>query len=277
MLKSTMVPHAAMPATTQDAAVYQLNSGGKRARAHLAIHASTALNLSPADALSTLATAELVPNASLVHDDLQDRDRSRNDVGSAWATFGEGVSIGSSDVLLSSAHCALSGISHSQTLPTLISLERERVSDACIDQCANLTNELPTTVTAEVYERLAALKSGPLLSLPMELALAACGQVQALPAMQKTADSVAIGYQIFDDLNGMQGDVCRPDFQPAINAVEVLESINVNSDPVTLAKNLAPMHSAIAAEWSLELANDCGQFRHLLAVDLNAQIRSASA
>ena len=61
------------------AALYHLRSGGRRIRARLAIHASLSLGLSSADALALASTVELLHNASLVHDDLQDDSLLRHE------------------------------------------------------------------------------------------------------------------------------------------------------------------------------------------------------
>ena len=73
----SVIPQAttATTATAADVGRYHLKSGGQRMRARLALHASVALGLSQADAVSIAAAVELLHNASLIHDDLQDRDR----------------------------------------------------------------------------------------------------------------------------------------------------------------------------------------------------------
>lgn len=81
-------------ATTADdiamsAAIYHLKSGGQRLRAKLALHTSVCVGLSEEDGFSLAATAELLHNASLIHDDLQDRDRSRRGRGTVWVVYGE--------------------------------------------------------------------------------------------------------------------------------------------------------------------------------------------
>ena len=57
-----------------EAARYHLNCGGKRIRAKIAIEAAHALELSGQNSLIIAAVSELLHNASLVHDDLQDGD-----------------------------------------------------------------------------------------------------------------------------------------------------------------------------------------------------------
>ena len=277
LLRVDAVPHASIATIAHQAATYQLTSGGQRIRARIATHACSALALSAQDTVLIAATAELAHNASLIHDDLQDRDRTRHGKNSVWVAFGDGVAICAGDLLLSAAYCAIAGISRTHLLPSLISLVHSRVSDASIGQCADLKKEQAQGINLEAYEHLAALKSGALLSLPIELALAAAGLSEALPTAQKIANSFAIGYQIFDDLNDANKDASRLNMYPAINAVAVISALRLNDEPITHARKLAIRHLGNAAEWSLLLPNNCGQLIQMLALDLRAQIAATLA
>ena len=57
-------------------AKYQLNSGGKRFRAILALLASKIFGLNKEISNGIAICCEFIHNASLIHDDLQDRDLS---------------------------------------------------------------------------------------------------------------------------------------------------------------------------------------------------------
>ena len=275
LLNVEAAAHATIAAVAHQAATYHLASGGQRIRARIATHACSALALSAGDTVSIAATAELAHNASLVHDDLQDRDKTRHGIDSVWVAFGDGVAICAGDLLLSAAYCAVAGVSRTHLLPTLISLVHSRVSDATIGQCTDLKKEQEQGSTLEVYEHFSALKSGALLSLPIELALAAAGLSQALPAARKVANSFAIGYQIFDDLNDAKKDATRLNMHPAINALAVIKATSLDGDPIALARKLAIRHLGNAAEWSLLLPHTSGQMIRMLALDLRAQIASA--
>ena len=261
----------------QQAAAYHLASGGQRIRAQLAIGLSFALKLSAGDAVSIAAAAELVHNASLVHDDLQDRDLTRHGVSSVWSVYGDGIAICAGDLLLSAAYCALSSLSRPHLLPTLLPLLHGRISAASMGQCADLTAETSRVFTIKEYENLAALKSGSLLALPMELALAAGGELQAIVQARRAAESFAIGYQIFNDLNDVQKDVCRHSSQPALNAVAVMQASAPGSNAKVMAGELAIKHLSAAGASSLLLPHQCGQLLHELALDLSARISSIAS
>ena len=63
---------------------FHLASGGSRTRAKLCIDAGLALHLSSKTIVALASTIELLHNASLVHDDLQDADISRRGRESVW-------------------------------------------------------------------------------------------------------------------------------------------------------------------------------------------------
>lgn len=256
----------------QQAAAYHLDSGGQRIRARLALHAGLALNLSTGDAVSIATAAELVHNASLVHDDLQDRDLTRHGVRTVWSAYGDGVAICAGDLLLSAAYCSLVGLSRPHLLPIVLPLLHRRISAASTGQCADLSNDAKDHVTVAEYENMAALKSGSLIALPLELALAASGEIQSMAKACSAAESFAIGYQIVDDLNDTQKDLMRKSARPAINAVAVMQRLYPNSDAYVSAGQLAKEHLHRSVHASLSLPRHSGWLLHQLAVDLVSRI-----
>ncbi|MBC7548304.1 MAG: polyprenyl synthetase family protein, partial [Polaromonas sp.] len=216
--------------TAQHASSYHLTSGGHRIRAQLAVHASLALCLPVGDAVAIAAAAELIHNASLIHDDLQDRDLMRHGVAAVWSLYGDGIAICAGDLLLSAAYCALSALTRPHLLPILIPMVHSRIVDASIGQCVDLTSQKNRVCSFEDYARLASLKSGSLLALPIELALAAAGELQAIPLARRAAESFSVGYQVFDDLKDVKKDLMRATAQPAINVVSVLQACNPAAD-----------------------------------------------
>ena len=256
----------------QQAAAYHLASGGQRIRAQLAIQAGLALKLCAGDTVLIAAACELVHNASLVHDDLQDRDHARHGVETVWSAYGEGVAICAGDLLLSAAYCALADISRPHLLATLLPMIHNHISDASAGQCADLASEKTCTFSLQDYEKLAALKSGALLALPIELALVAAGELQAIRLARRAAESFAIGYQVFDDLKDVQKDLARAVPQPAVNVVAVIQASNPGQDARLLARQLAVAHLDMAAQSSLSLPHQSGQLLGQFARDLRARV-----
>lgn len=272
LIGQASVPPGAIEPTAQQAAAYHLASGGQRIRAQLAIHAGLALKLHEADAVSIAAACELLHNASLIHDDLQDRDLFRHGAKTVWSAYGDGVAICAGDLLLSAAYCALAGFSRPRLLPTLLPMLHNRISDASTGQCADLACEKNRIFSLQDYEKLAALKSGSLLALPIELALAAAGQLPAVPLARRAAESFAVGYQVFDDLNDVQKDLARTTAHPAVNVVAVMQAVHPGGDARLLARQLAVAHLDMVAQSSLALPFQSGQLLGQFAHDLSAQV-----
>ena len=191
------------------AAAYHLLSGGQRVRARLALGAGLALGLTPVDAVTIAACAELLHNASLIHDDLQDRDETRRGVKTVWAACGDNVAICAGDLLLSAAFCSLARFSDAAVIPHLLSLVHTRTAAAIHGQCADLATQSDSTKNIATYERIVVAKSGALLSLPLELALVGSGQTQWAGTARRAAEALAIGYQIVDDLDDFAKDTAH--------------------------------------------------------------------
>jgi geranylgeranyl pyrophosphate synthase len=79
---------------------YQLASRGKRIRALLPVWGAANLGGCPEDALDVGVGLELLHNATLVHDDLQDGDRYRRGVPTVWHRWGAVQAINAGDALV---------------------------------------------------------------------------------------------------------------------------------------------------------------------------------
>lgn len=220
------------------AILHHLGSGGKRARARLALASADALALEPGDAVAIAACCELLHNASLIHDDLQDRDERRRGQPAVWKAFGDDVALLAGDLMLSSAYHALAGVGPGAHLAALLRIVHARTATLIRGQAADLhggSAGLPD------YEQVASTKSGPLLGLPLELPLVAAGLVQFMDVAREAAEAFAIGYQIADDLQ----DIARDD--PArtargTNVVWVLRDAAAGPE----AERIAARHAAAA-------------------------------
>ncbi len=202
------------------AIAHHLGAGGGRVRAALGLDAAGRLGLAPATATAIAAGAELFHNASLVHDDLQDRDRERRGAPSVWARFGDAVALCAGDLMISAAHAALASLRpRGGTAPAEIA--HRAVAETARGQAAEIAPGRDEAPDLARYEAVAAAKSGPLLALPVELALAAAGHSDgARRDARRAGDRLAVAYQIADDIADAAADARRP----ALNAVLVIEA-----------------------------------------------------
>ena len=269
----SVIPQAttATTATAADVGRYHLKSGGQRMRARLALHASVALGLSQADAVSIAAAVELLHNASLIHDDLQDRDRLRRGQETAWHQFGDNAAICSGDLMLSAAYAALATFSQPRYLAPLMALVHVNTAMAVEGQLADLnlsarnqrSEHQTQTAWLANYENIVQAKSGALLSLPIEMALIGAGMAQFVGVAKNAVNAFAIGYQIADD-------VCDVDHDRATGCCNIVLLIEQHHDKptieaTTIAISIAQRHLENAIAQSTQLPCNAGAFLQDLA------------
>ena len=263
--------------TSARAAHYHVAAGGQRIRFLLALDAGRALGLTSGDAVCIATAVELLHNASLIHDDLQDRDKFRRGLPSVWAAFGEDIAICSGDLLLSSAYAALATFSSPALLPGLISLIHARTAHAIAGQCADLEARGQTIDDVGAYETIAIAKSGALLGLPLELALVASGYNNSSAVARRAADAFAVGYQIFDDITDFGKDTgtrkAGHDAKPAsLNILSVLRAAGHGADAGQLARTLGLKRLRTAADDAANLPKRSGALLRELALRLAARL-----
>jgi geranylgeranyl diphosphate synthase type II len=148
---------------------------------------------------------ELLHEASLVHDDLQDGDRTRRGRPALWAAFDRDTALCVGDLFVSAAYAALlsapeaartAGRLHRGIAETVAGQTRDRRIARCREVCTSL----------DAWESVAAAKSGPLLGLPLELCLSAAGDPASAETAAAAGRRMALAYQYLDDLTDSAGD-----------------------------------------------------------------------
>jgi len=238
--------------TVFQAAVGHLGSGGHRVRARIGFEAADRMGLSRNDSLAIAAAAELLHNASLIHDDLQDGALIRRGRPTVFAAFGADVAILTGDLLLSSAYSAIAQFSQTSLVAEMIRLIHRRTAQVIRGQCGDLSARKQPVTDITRYEEIVAGKSGALLSLPLELALLGAGFRDALSLAQEAAESFGIGYQIVDDLEDADTDGPH-----TLNLLNVLAARHTGDEVNRLARELGTkhLHDAIAAAHRLPLGS----------------------
>lgn len=205
------------------AAAYHLDTGGARVRARLAWDAATALALPPVVATACAAAVELVHNASLVHDDLQEQDDIRRGRPAVWRKFGPGAAICAGDLMISAAYASLAAHPDPRRA---ISLMHDAVAHTARGQALDLQAH-PTDIAG--YRAIAAAKTGPLLALPVRLALCAAGA--SGDAIAETVGArFAVAYQALDDIADRGADIAAA----RVNICAIYETLG--SSPVAAAR-----------------------------------------
>ena len=182
------------PGRLGQAAAYLLERPGKRVRARLCLGLSESLQIPPEEGIALAAAVELLHNASLVLDDVQDNDEMRRGRASVWRTFGrsQAINLGTFLIAQSTALAArLRGIS-----PLFAATLRE----ATIGQSAEIDFHAATpTLTA--YEKMAEAKTGALFALGAKSAAIIARLPEDLAATIGNAFArLGAAYQVQDDL-----------------------------------------------------------------------------
>jgi len=261
------------PSGPTRAASYHLSSGGRRVRARLALSAGTALGLPPEDLVAIASCVELIHNASLVHDDLQDREGSRRGVKTVHMAYGDDVALCTGDLLLSSSFAALARFTDTSLLPQLFGLVHSRIAMVIGGQCARLDPTGDVVRDMDAYESIATTKSGALLSLPLELALTGSAKGMWSADARVAANHFAIGYQIADDLEDVEQD--RGSL--SVNALLVLTSAIGCTEPEAAlrARQYALDHLSKSIGFARSLPNRSGALLRELAVDLSHRLEGS--
>lgn len=203
-----------MPGPATTAGGYQLETGGSLLRARLALASGRAFGCSQDYRVSAAAACELIHNASLVHDDLLDRDDVRRGSASVWKRFGDGVALCAGDLLL----CAAFGIAAELEDPVESRLLSQNLTAltgrVIVGQSLELVASPPVgTPGLRAYLEATRAKTVPLIELPLITGAVAGGAGRTIQQrIRRLASAIGLAYQIIDDLDDL--DSSRPVLHP---------------------------------------------------------------
>ncbi|WP_254765889.1 polyprenyl synthetase family protein [Salinilacihabitans rarus] len=167
-------------------------SGGKRVRPTVTLLACETVGGTAEDAVDFGVGIELVHTASLVVDDIIDRSALRRGTTSAWAEYGYGPAIVTSDGLLGEAFALFSADPNATQV----------VAEAMVELGVGEATELAAKPeTEDEYMTLARRKTGALFRAAAELgAIAAGSDGFTVEALGEYAERVGVAFQIRDDV-----------------------------------------------------------------------------
>jgi geranylgeranyl diphosphate synthase type I len=191
-----------------------LDAGGKRVRARLALAAAASLGVDRSHANFWAAAVEMLHNATLVHDDLQDGDRLRRGRPTTWAVHGMPQAVNCGDLML--------------MLPTLLVARVEVAEAVRFRLCHALSRRAAATVRGqaadlslhdvvaagadpvEAYLRCIEGKTGELFALPVEGAALIAGiDVDTARALAEPFFLLGMLFQLQDDVLDLFGEKGR--------------------------------------------------------------------
>ena len=236
-----------------DAIRYHYRTPVSEARAALCLSASLALGLAAESAARLAASVETLHNASLIQDDLQDRDALRRGKSSIWKQFGSDTAINATDLLIASAFelvtSAGSGSAH-----RLVTTMNRAIARTLQGQTKDLNAGRDLNVDQAIA--VAKEKSGPLFSLSLELPLVLSGHFYFLDTAREAGAAFGIGYQIFDDIH----DCARDRESGSFSNLALMVGSSGDSELASLecAEDLAHHYLQEAAIGASALPDGCG-------------------
>ncbi|MFD8993560.1 polyprenyl synthetase family protein [Streptomyces abikoensis] len=172
---------------------------GKAFSAAMALTAAQAVGGDGGDAVRAAVAVEMVHDASLLHDDIVDGDRTRRHRPAAWTVFGTGPALFAGVALMPVATGLLGPHDAQQLSRTVREIYEGQLQDAAF--------ETRTDVTTGEYLTMVEKKTAVLLATACELGARAAdapsGQVTLLGSFGRAA---GIAYQIADDILGIWGE-----------------------------------------------------------------------
>jgi geranylgeranyl pyrophosphate synthase len=251
-------------------------STGHQVRARLCLDACIKLGVNQEDMFILAAATELLHNASLIHDDIQDLDELRRGQSTVWKAYGQNIAICSGDLLLSAAYGVLQNYQNTKTLPYIIAILHEKTRLAIEGQSDDVTYknqaENAQKLTIEQYVQIAVKKSGALLSLPLELALIAAEKNEFIDKAREASEAFAVGYQIADDLEDIIKDSGNASKSRSINITFALNDMGYKNEK---EQSIAMCHKYLndAIYHSQKLPAESGQLLVNLAKTLKNKVK----
>jgi geranylgeranyl diphosphate synthase type I len=182
-------------------ALYHLRSGGKCLRGRLALAEGESLGLLQRQVLPWALACELLHNATLIHDDIQDNDPIRRGQMSVWKKFGTAQAINTGDLLIFRAF-NLTAQLEQPALTSLLADVSERLVQGQVDE------SLPTTTKNqsywESYVDMVRHKTGALFELPIHgVHIMAHGHFAN--HFREAWLNLGVCYQVIDDIRDYLG------------------------------------------------------------------------
>ena len=237
-----------------------LATGGKRIRARLALAAMEALD-EPRDAgVAWAAACELLHNATLVHDDLQDGDRVRRGHPTVWALHGAAQAVNAGDLLLMLPYLALEHLGTSLDRRWTLALSLAGHAAAVVrGQAAELALDPWSDVDWPAYRAIAEGKTGALFQLPVEGAAMLAGRSPE-EARHLAGGFRALGllFQLQDDVLDLYGEKGRgapgSDLREGKTSALVVEHLALHPDDAPWLRGLLAAPRCETPQADVELA-----------------------
>lgn len=241
---------------TSTVALDWLSGDGKRWRPYLLVASHQALtgqSTIPETILRAAIAVECFHKASLIHDDIQDKDKERNGRQTVHIAEGIPTAINVGDLLLGEGYRLLADLNQSE----LIRIAAQGHVELCKGQGLELEWSLsPSVLTMDAVLSIFELKTVPAFEVALQMA-AACASVddKDLSALfHRYARALGIAYQLLDDLADF--DTEEPlELRPSAVMAALFER-NTSPEFVTAALQASDIKQFLSENGSSEVLQD---------------------
>ena len=181
-----------------EAARHHFAKPGKMLRAKMALRAAKILKIDTAAALHWAVAIEVLHNASLIHDDICDGDQLRRGRLSIWSKYGRNVALTLGDWLIALAFELAAEAAQRAHTPSLVKILAQHMATTTAGEAAEFS--LHTGLDWERYLEIAADKTAPLLTAPLEGVAAMALHGNAGAAIGSYFRNLGTAYQIANDI-----------------------------------------------------------------------------
>ena len=192
-----------------------LAAGGKRLRSKLTLELADLMDIPSTLALPWAAANELLHSASLIHDDVQDRDQSRRGRPTLWSEHGVEVAVSTGDYLLMKPFCLVTELDvAAEVRCKLIQLICDAVSRMAVAQVQErvLLKRLGDVSLRPQYLEVISGKTSALFELPVAgLSLLAGQDETERQHLVTSFRRLGQYFQILDDLKDVLGLKGKPE------------------------------------------------------------------
>jgi len=190
---------------------YHLETGGKRLRAIIPVAVAEAVETSPSEIIPFSAACELLHNATLVHDDLQDGDGARRGEPAVWTKFGGEHAVNAGDAMLYWPILCLDRLDCSDRRHRMVVARFARRTLSVIEgQEREFQLQRADAPTPEGYFEMVAGKTGGLLRLALAGAAEVCGAPEpVVDTLEEAGADLGVLFQIQDDILDLYGEKGR--------------------------------------------------------------------
>ncbi|HEX9044689.1 MAG TPA: polyprenyl synthetase family protein [Candidatus Limnocylindrales bacterium] len=187
-------------------------SAGKRLRPLLGLLAYASITGEYERALPGAAAVELGHNFSLVHDDIEDRDRERRHRPTLWTLHGIPQAINTGDTLFTLSRVALHRLSDLGFSDRRVLRLMRLYDDTCLALCEGQyidiwAGENDVTMSVELYFDMIGRKTAALISASIEAgAILATDDDAVIGRYRAFGWALGLAFQLNDDLLGIWGE-----------------------------------------------------------------------